>query len=92
MMEYLAEWPEGQFPYGKPDDCPFCGYAQLFQELYYNGSGPPPSYMVACGNCGATGPHSHGRERDDHFGAREDAVRRWNDRPRSPPWWRWLFG
>ena len=78
--EYLSDWSEGVHPYGVPASCPFCGNALTYTELFYNGYGPPPSYMVMCGHCGAQGPHSHGRERDDHFGAREDAIRQWNNR------------
>jgi len=75
---YISDWDEGAFPYGKPVNCPFCKAEIRYTEFEYNGHGPPPSYMVMCGTCGATGPHSCGRERDDHFGAREDAVRQWN--------------
>ncbi len=67
-----------QGQYGHIDPCPFCGHEHEFPELFYNGYGPPPSYAVVCGNCGAQGPTSRGRERDDHYGAREDAVRLWN--------------
>lgn len=65
-----------------PDPCPFCGegFDRETAEFYYNGPGSPPSYMVTCGWCGAYGPHGHGRERDDHYGAKEDAIRLWNSR------------
>ena len=65
-----------------PEPCPFCGSAfeRETAEFEYNGPGSPPSYMVACGNCGAIGPHGFGRERGDHLGAKEDAIKRWNDR------------
>lgn len=67
--------------YGRVDPCPFCGDPQAeHQTMRYNGPGSPPSYMAVCGNCGAVGPHGFGRERGDHFGAREDAVRVWNNR------------
>ncbi|WP_353654326.1 Lar family restriction alleviation protein [Azospirillum sp. A1-3] len=67
-----------QGQYGHIDACPFCGHEHKYPQLFYNGYGPPPSYAVTCGACGAQGPTSRGRERDDHFGAREDAVRLWN--------------
>lgn len=75
-----------QDQYGHIEPCKFCGGDQSeFPALWYNGYGPPPSYAVACGNCGAQGPTSRGRERDDHFGAREDAVRLWNASPKEKP-------
>lgn len=82
-MEYLSDWAEGEHPYGVPAECPHCSQKQDFTSFYYNGYGPPPSYVFTCGHCGACGPHSRGRERDDHFGARQDAVRQWNDRARG---------
>jgi Lar family restriction alleviation protein len=63
--------------------CPFCGTAQpRVDDLvwHFNGWGPPPSYAVICDGCGAHGPLSRGRERDDHDGARADAIRLWNQR------------
>jgi hypothetical protein len=59
--------------------CPFCGHAQDGGSLHYNGSGPPPSYAVECGYCGARGSHESGSFRDDHAGARSAAVRAWNE-------------
>lgn len=78
MDTYISDWDEGVFPYGVPADCPFCKERLRYFELFFNGEGPPPSYAVMCGSCGAQGPTSSGRERDDHYGAREDAVRQWN--------------
>ena len=79
-MDYVSEWAEGEHPYGDPAPCPHCGERQNFTELYFNGPGPPPSYVFACGHCGATGPHGYGRERGDHYGARQDAIVKWNQR------------
>lgn len=67
-----------------PLACPFCAEPAHDENdvvsLVYNGSGPPPSYAVSCGNCSAEGPTSMGAERDDHLGAKIDVVRLWNVR------------
>lgn len=64
--------------------CPFCGNSHDEDgsdlEFDYNGSGPPPQYSVRCDWCGATGSFGSGSERDDHKGAREDAIKAWNTR------------
>ena len=85
--DYLGVWARGVHPYGKPQPCPFCAEEVDYTSLWYNGPGSPPSYALCCGNCGAKGPISEGRERGDHVGAREDAVQLWNNRggrPRDP--------
>ena len=76
--DYVSIWDEGEHPYGKPSACPFCKQPQGYTELWYNGPGSPPSYAVMCGHCGAQGPLSSGKGRGDHYGARIDAVSRWN--------------
>lgn len=60
--------------------CPFCGETADDQELGFNGPGPPPSYWVGCGNCGAHGASGYGRSRGDHAGAIKDAKDKWNSR------------
>lgn len=77
--DYVSIWDEGDHPYGAPCPCPFCKQAQNYTELWYNGPGSPPSYAVMCGHCGAQGPTSSGAGRGDHYGARVNAVRLWND-------------
>ena len=65
--------------YGHIAPCPFCKRSQdEYPAMWYNGPGPPPSYAVQCGDCGAQGPTSRGTCRGDHYGARVDAVREWN--------------
>ena len=76
--DYVAEWDEGDHPYGRPSPCPFCKQEQNYTELWYNGPGSPPSYAIMCGHCGAHGPTSSGAGRGDHYGARIDAVALWN--------------
>lgn len=71
-------WEKDIHPYGRPAPCPFCKEPLEYTELFYNGSGPPPSYAICCGYCGAQGPSSRGNGRGDHYGARLDAVRLWN--------------
>ncbi len=73
----LAVTPEQAAREIKP--CLFCGKEQDADSFYYNGSGPPPSYSVGCGYCGARGPCELGRFRDDHEGARRAAVQVWNE-------------
>ena len=61
------------------EPCLFCGKEQDADSFYYNGPGPPPSYAVECGWCGARGSCGTGRRRDDHEGARDEAVKIWNE-------------
>lgn len=66
--------------YGHIQPCPFCHQSQdEYPSMWYNGPGSPPSYAVQCGNCGAQGPTSSGTCRGDHYGARVDAVAKWNE-------------
>jgi len=67
--------------------CPFCksimiedgmGITELSFE--YGGHGPPPMYSLRCEECGCVGPSGLGRCRDDHYGAKEQAIVAWNDR------------
>jgi len=70
----------------KPLPCPFCreSVSEDSDEVFwFNGEGPPPCYAVRCDNCGAQGPYGYGRERGDHWGAKDEAAKRWNDLPRS---------
>jgi len=67
----------------KAKSCPFClKSVEPELEFRFNGEGPPPSYMVYCGWCGAVGPHGNGKCRGDHAGAKDNAIIVWNDRPR----------
>jgi hypothetical protein len=69
----------------RPLPCPACGdEIEYDEELHFNGGGPPPSYQVRCGYCGASGPYGHGARRDDHDGGRNDAINLWNAMPRRP--------
>jgi hypothetical protein len=70
----------------KPLPCPFCREAILDdseETFYFNGPGPPPCYAVRCGSCGAQGPYGDGRERGDNWGAKAEAIKRWNELLRS---------
>jgi hypothetical protein len=78
--DFLGIWDKGDHPYGQPEPCPFCCEPVEYTALWYNGYGPPPSYAVCCGHCGAQGPTSQGAERGDHLGARRDAIEQWNRR------------
>lgn len=62
--------------------CPFC--SENSPEMHFGGEGPPPSYSVQCGMCGARGPHGLGRGRGDHEGGRTSAIEQWNAAPRAP--------
>ncbi len=71
----MSEFPDRP----KANPCPFCGRNdEDSPTFYYNGSGPPPSYAVECGWCGARGPCATGNFRDDHEGARVAAIKEWN--------------
>ena len=65
--------------------CPACEEPIVYEdELFFNGDGPPPSFQIRCGNCGASGPYGHGKQRGDYDGGREDAIALWNAMPRNP--------
>lgn len=82
------EGPAGERWLGRlvrPLPCPACEHAIEYEdELDYNGGGPPPSYAVQCGYCGASGPFGYGMRRDDHDGGKNDAITKWNAMPRRP--------
>ena len=67
-----------------PKPCPFCDKEIDDDEerFHYNGFGPPPSYSVQCGWCGARGPSGLGRQRGDEDGARASAIQLWNEAAR----------
>ena len=67
--------------------CPFCdrkifedGMILVNLQFTFHGGGPPPSYSLCCGLCGAEGPAGLGEHRDDHKGAQLSAIKKWNDR------------
>jgi hypothetical protein len=63
--------------------CPNCDYKiQFSDEFKYNGFGPPPSYSIACGDCGMQGPSALGFNRGDYIGAINSAIESWNNLPR----------
>jgi hypothetical protein len=77
----------GEFParITKPLACPACSGRIIYEdELHFNGDGPPPSFQVRCGYCGAAGPYGGGERRGDYDGARNEAVAKWNAMPRKP--------
>jgi restriction alleviation protein Lar len=71
-----------------PLACPFCREAvseHSDEAFWFSGDGPPPCYAVRCDSCGAQGPYGYGRERGDHWGAKDEAAKRWNKLPRPAP-------
>ena len=78
----ITTWPSHL---AAPLPCPACEDNIAYEDgLHSNGSGQPPSYQVCCGNCGASGPYGRGRRRNDHDGAKNDAITEWNAMPRKP--------
>lgn len=74
-------------PLPRPEPCPFCGdlvaddEGNFYEGFHCNGHGPPPSYSIVCGGCGAHGPLGYGSRRNDYLGAERDAIEQWNKRP-----------
>jgi hypothetical protein len=65
----------------KLSPCPFCGETidpDSEESWQFGGGGPPPRYSVRCYSCGAEGPYGHGKIRNDHAGAQQDAALLWN--------------
>jgi hypothetical protein len=64
--------------------CPFCRHDQDQNEIqyYFGGEGPPPMYAVECCWCGALGSPVTGKSRGDHEGAKQNALKVWNEAPR----------
>ena len=63
--------------------CPACNHPVEYpDEIWFNGTGPPPCDAVECGWCGARGPHGMGMQRGDFAGSIKNAIEMWNGMPR----------